>query len=57
VGTLQVYVVGGFVDEALKPGVTLQRAKEKQIRTLRLPIPELTVMEKSYAPVLAINQV
>lgn len=49
--------MGGLVDEHIIKGFTLQRAKQVNIATARLPIPELSQAEKTYAPVLAINQV
>lgn len=50
--------MGGLVDENIIPNLTLNRAKERKIRTARLPIAEFCTMDGSaYAPVLSINQV
>eukprot|EP00730_Choanoeca_flexa_P008303 TRINITY_DN12474_c0_g8_i1.p1 TRINITY_DN12474_c0_g8~~TRINITY_DN12474_c0_g8_i1.p1 ORF type:complete len:653 (+),score=120.59 TRINITY_DN12474_c0_g8_i1:114-2072(+) len=53
----KVYVMGGLVDEHIVKDYTLERANSAGIATARLPIPEMTRAEKSYAPVLSINQV
>ncbi len=35
----QIYIIGGIVDRCVRPGLTLQRAKELGITALRLDIP------------------
>lgn len=56
----KVYVIGGLIDESVKNHVTVNKAKELEIHTARLPIDEY--MEKcqgrfSYNKILAVNQV
>eukprot|EP00045_Choanoeca_perplexa_P011221 m.117866 g.117866 ORF g.117866 m.117866 type:complete len:669 (+) comp15554_c0_seq1:170-2176(+) len=55
--TSKVYVMGGLVDEHIIKDFTLERAQHVKIATARLPIPEMSQAEKTYAPVLSINQV
>ena len=49
------YVIGGIVDRNREKGLCYNRAKEKKVRTARLPIGEFMAMQSRY--VLTTNQV
>lgn len=50
-----IYVIGGIVDRNREKGLCYNRAKEKKVRTARLPIGEFMAMQSRY--VLTTNQV
>ncbi|KFQ21339.1 tRNA methyltransferase 10 B, partial [Merops nubicus] len=56
----KVYVLGGLVDESIHKKLTLQRAREQCLHTVRLPIREYMVKSVNaknyYSETLAINQ-
>ncbi|XP_061565928.1 tRNA methyltransferase 10 homolog B [Cololabis saira] len=56
-----VYVLGGLVDESIQKKLSLLRARDLSVRTLRLPIDEYMVKKSNvknfHSKILAINQV
>jgi len=53
----EIYVIGGIVDRSVQKGLTYQRASERQVRVVRLPIQEYVLNRKKGSHILNVEHV